>query len=69
MYYLTFITHFDLSVITNSSLPHKDNSVFQLQIEETVDKLKSILTLHPGINEISMPIIFNNITYHITLQH
>lgn len=69
MHYLTFVSHFDIEVLTNSSVPNKDNTDLQNRVEETVNKLKTILDLHSGINEISMPIVFQNETFHVTLQH
>lgn len=69
MHYLTFISQYDLTVLTNSSVPNKDSTDLQFRVEETVGKLNTILNLHPGVNEISMPIMFNNEIYHITLQH
>lgn len=69
MHYLTFVSNYDIDVLTNSSVPNKDNTDLQNRVEETVNKLKNILNLHPGINEISMPMVFQNETYHVTLQH
>jgi hypothetical protein len=69
MQYLTFISHYDIDVLLNSSVPNKESTDLQFRVEETINKLKTILDLHPGVNEISMPIIFQNETYHITLQH
>jgi hypothetical protein len=65
---LTFTTIFDASVITNSQIPDKDAADFQAQVQEEVNKINSILTIHQGVTVLSSFVLYNSKHYKITVK-
>jgi hypothetical protein len=66
-YELDFVNIYDLSVITNSSVPNKTDPAFQQQVQSTVNNILMILRFQQGVKDMSTFVTYNNLKYKINM--